>query len=100
MLLTKWVRIYNSTDDEMEKERAAQKLADALAWAKSVGMSANEFAEDRELPHRALELLEAGAGIIRPADDAELREAVRAVEASVDTTGVERLGEGIGSVYV
>jgi len=33
MLLTKWVKAYNSTDDEAEKERAAHKLADVLACA-------------------------------------------------------------------
>jgi hypothetical protein len=99
MLLTKWVRIYNSTDDDGERERAARKLADVLAWAKSVGMSPSEIAEDRDLPHRALELLEAGGGIGFPADDAELREAVRDVESSVDTISVTRLGKGNGSVY-
>jgi hypothetical protein len=62
-------------------------------------MSPSEIAEDRDLPHRALELLEAGGGIASPADDAELREAVREVEAAVDTSSVTRLGEGSGSVY-
>ena len=33
MLLTKWIRIHNSTDDEGERAKAARKLADALAWA-------------------------------------------------------------------
>ena len=100
MLLTKWIKIYNSTDDELERERAAHKLADALAWAKSVGMSPAEFAEDRELPHRALELLEAGAGTAQPAGDAELREAVKEVETSIDTSNVASIGQGNGSVYV
>lgn len=100
MLLTKWVKIYNSTDDEGEKERAAHKLADVLAWARSVGMSPAEIAEDRDLPHRALELLEAGGGSAVPADDAEVREAEREVESLVDTTSVTRLGTGNGSVYV
>jgi hypothetical protein len=100
MLLTKWIRIYNSTDDEGEKERAAHKLADVLAWARSVGISPSEIAEDREVPHRALELFEKGAGTEHPPDNAELREATREVESLVDTTGVARLGQGIGSVYV
>jgi hypothetical protein len=100
MLLTKWLKIYNSTDDEGERERAARKLADVLAWAKSVGMSPSEIGEERDLPHRALELLKAGGGIDSPADDAEVREAVREVETSVNTVNVTRLGEGNGSVYI
>jgi Meiotically up-regulated gene 113 len=99
MLLTKWVKIYNSTDDEGEKERAARKLADVLAWARSVGMSPAEIAENRELPQRALALLAAGAGIASPVDDAEMREAERDVASSVDTSTVTRLGEGNASVY-
>lgn len=99
MLLTKWIKTYNSTDDEGEKERAAHKLADVLAWARSVGMSPSEIAEDRDLPHRALALLEAGGGTASPADDVEVREAERDVESSVDTTSVTRLGAGNGSVY-
>jgi hypothetical protein len=63
MLLTKWIKIHNTTDDQGERERAAHKLANVLAWAKSVGMSPSEIIEDRELPHRALELFDAGAGI-------------------------------------
>jgi hypothetical protein len=99
MLLTKWIRIYNSTDDEGEREKAARKLADVLAWANSVGMSPAEIAEDRDVPHRAMELLEAGEGVVSPVDDSELREAVREVESSVDMTSVTRLGMGTGSVY-
>jgi hypothetical protein len=72
MLLTKWIRIYNSTDDEGEREQAARKLADVLAWAQSVGMSPADIAEDHDLPHRALELLAAGGGIAYAADDAEI----------------------------
>jgi hypothetical protein len=99
MLLTKWIRTYNLTDDEGERERAAHKLADVLAWARSVGMSPAEIAEDRDVPHRAMQLLEAGEGVGSPANDSELREAVREVESSVDTSSVTRLGEGTGSVY-
>lgn len=99
MLLTKWIRIYNSTDDEGEREQAARKLADVLAWAQSVGMSPAEIAEDRDLPHRALELLAAGGGSSAPAGDSELREAEREVASSVDTTSVTRLGQGTGCVY-
>jgi hypothetical protein len=62
-------------------------------------MSSAEIAEDRDVPHRAMELLEAGEGVGSPADDSELREAVREVEASVDTSRVTRLGVGTGSVY-
>jgi hypothetical protein len=101
MLLTKWIKRYNETDDDGEKQRAAHKLADVLAWAKSVGMSPSEIAEDRrQLPNQALELFESGAGTDRPADKAELNEAETEVRSSVDTTGVQRLGEGSGSVYV
>ena len=100
MLLTKWVKAYNSTDDEAEKERAAHKVADVLAWARSIGMSPSEIAEKRDLPHRALELLETGGGSASPADDAEVREAAREVESAVDTSRVTRLGEGSGSVYI
>lgn len=99
MLLTKGIKVYNSTDDEGEREQAARKLADVLAWAESVGMSPAEIAEDRDLPHRALELLAAGGGAIAPADDFELRDAEREVASSVDTSGVTRLGQGAGSVY-
>lgn len=99
MLLTKWIRIYNSTDDEDEREVAARKLADVLAWAKSVGMSPSAVAEGRDLPHRALELLEAGAGTGYPAGDSELRAAEREVASSVDTVNVTRLGDGSGCVY-
>jgi hypothetical protein len=99
MLLTKWIKAYNSTDDEGEREKAAHKLADVLAWAGTVGVSPSEIAEGRDLPHRALELLKAGSGLTSPADEAEVREAEREIECSVDTTGVTRLGEGIGSVY-
>ena len=74
MLLTKWIKIYNSTDGDNEKEMAARKLADVLAWAKSVGMSPSEIAEDRDLPHRALELFAAGEGISSSTEDAELRD--------------------------
>ena len=99
MLLTKWIKIYNSTDDEGEREKAARKLADVLAWAGSVGMSPAEIAEDRDVPHRAMELLAAGEGIGSPADESELREAANEVESSVDTSSVTRLGAGTGSVY-
>jgi Meiotically up-regulated gene 113 len=99
MLLTKWLKIYNSTDEEGERETAARKLADVLAWAKSVGMSPSEIAEDRELPHRAMELLETGEGVGYLVADSELREAEREVESSVDTSAVTRLGQGTGNVY-
>ena len=99
MLLTKWIKIYNSTDDEREREKAARKLADVLAWAGSVGKSPAEIAEDRDVPHRAMELLAAGEGIGSPADESELREAANEVESSVDTSSVTRLGAGTGSVY-
>lgn len=99
MLLTKWIKIYNSTDGDNEKEMAARKLADVLAWAKSVGISPSEIAEDRDLPHRALELFAAGEGISSSTEDAELRDAVREVESSVNTASVTQLGEGVGKVY-
>ena len=99
MLLTKWIKIHNSTDDDGEKEKGARKLADVLAWAQSVGMSPAEIAEDRDLPHRAVELFEAGEGVSSPAGDRELREAEREVASSVDATSVTRLGQGPGSVY-
>jgi hypothetical protein len=50
MLLTRWIKVYNSTESEDQKEIAARKLADVLAWAKSVGMSPSEITEDRDLP--------------------------------------------------
>ena len=58
-----------------------------------------EIAEDRDVPHRAMELLEAGEGVGSPADESELREAVKEVESSVDTSSVTRLGAGTGSAY-
>ncbi|MFO1129741.1 MAG: GIY-YIG nuclease family protein [Rhodospirillales bacterium] len=102
MLLTKWINTYKSAEEDGEKERAAQKLADVLAWAQSVGMSPQDIAEDRylDLPQRTLELLGTGQGIGSPPDDAEIQEAVREVQSSVDTTNVIRLGEGNELVYV
>jgi hypothetical protein len=98
MVLTKQVKRYNSTDDEDVKEAAARKMADVLVWAKSVGMSLLDIAEDRDLPHRAVELAEAGGLSGGPADDAEVREAEREIAAFVDTTRVERAGTGSKSV--
>jgi hypothetical protein len=99
MLLTKWIKVYNSTDDDERREMAARKLADVLAWARSVGMSPAEIAEDRDLPHRAVEWFEPGEGVSSAAEDSEVREAEREVASAVDTTCVTRLGEGTGGVY-
>jgi len=62
-------------------------------------MSPSDIAEDRDLPHRALELLEAGAGTGCPAEDSELRAAEKEVASSVDTARAARLGQGSGCVY-
>jgi hypothetical protein len=99
MLLTKWIKVYNSTDDDAEQEKAVRKLADVLSWAASVGISPYELAEDRELPHRALQLLQTSPGSVEPASDAELIDAIEDVELAVDTMDVVRLGKGEASVY-
>lgn len=99
MLLTKWIKTYNSNDDSDEREKATRKLAEVLAWAASVGMSSAEIAEDRDLPHRAVELFETGD--IEPStEDSEPIEAERDVVSSVESTDVMHLGKGTGSVYV
>ncbi len=99
MLLTKWIKVYNSTYNEEEQEGAARELANVLDWAKSVGMSTAEVVKYRNLPHHALELLEAGEGLGFSFEESEAREAEKEVASSVNTTSVTRLGEGTGSVY-
>lgn len=99
MLLTKWIKIHNATDDEEEKERAARKLADVLDWATSVGMSPSEIVEDRDLPRRALDLFHAGEGHGSSTSGAEINAAKGYVASAVDTAGVFRVGKGSGSVY-
>jgi len=90
--------IFYSTSDEVQRQRAAQLMAQVLAEAPPNGFSADEVTQSADVPDDVRRLAAELAATARPSED-DAEELVNELQAIVDTSDVVEIGQGAQAVY-
>lgn len=89
---------YNLAEDTETRTHFAKRMARYIADAPSHGFTAEQITRDRNYPAAEVAQYLHDPSIAAEPDVSE-EQAIRTVEAAVDTSNVIRLGEGEGIVY-
>jgi len=89
---------YNLAEDPETQTHFAKRMAKYIATAPNYGFTAEQITRDKNYPTAEVAQYLNDPSIAAEPDISE-EQAIRTVEAAVDTSNVTRLGEGEGIVY-
>ena len=90
--------IYYTADDEAQRQRAAQLMAEVLIDAPSFGLSEDQVTQGADVPDEVRQLAK-GDGSVPRAPEVDDDHLVEELRETVDTTNAIEIGEGEEFVY-